>query len=443
MNPLEALKTTMTQTPPPTQSASPFMGADMPPPAPAARPAQNPLMDMAPKVKSKYGTVGNALDKFNQSFAPEHHAAQTEQRAMKEQEAAQQQLATLEQIRALPMEQRQALLPQLSAAIGQEVPASMMSDQEIDKQLAIMRGQLGISPEKAAAPEYKGYSTGDGAFVSFDPTTGEAKQVLDPRPSAENQPKLQTEVGGNGNYWTFDPTTGTMKDTGVRAPPPSAGVTVNNNAGGPEPTIMQKEVDKAWAPILVEWQRLGASDSLKQLSQLDSVVRALESGENLTGPMLGAIDPGLRALFNPNSVNNQQQVEEVVQRNLRAVLGAQFTQKEGDRLIARAYNPQLDEATNKQRLARLIGQMSLSAQQIEAALNHANSYGTMVGFSGKLPTVADFDAALDQAGAPRLEMENTSVSPAEWDAQMQAAQERLSPEEFKRYQELKAKQQGR
>lgn len=360
MNPLAELQKTFTQTPPATQSAAPYMGSSMPPPAPSMKPAQNPLMDVAPKVKSKYGTIGNALEGFQRGFDPQGYAAQKDQRATQEQQQAQQQLATLEQIRALPMEQRQALIPQLSKAVGQPVPPEMMSDQEIDKQLAIMRGQLGIAPEKA---ECKGYSTGDGAFVSFDPTTGEARQVLDPRADPAKQPQLQSKVGGNGNYWSFNPTTGKMEDTGVKAPPPSSGVTINNNAGGPEPTVMQEAVDKEWAPILVEWQRLGSSDSLKQLSQLDAVAKALESGENLTGPMLGALPPGLRVFLNPNSVNSQQQVEEVVQRNLRAVLGAQFTQKEGDRLIARAYNPQLDESVNKLRLARLIGQMSLSAQQ--------------------------------------------------------------------------------
>lgn len=248
-------------------------------------------------------------------------------------------------------------------------------------------------------------------------------------------------VTGQDSIFAVDKKTLDKTDLGIQPKQPAANnVTVNNTTGGPEPTPMQKKVDEAWAPILVEWQRLGASDSLKQLSQLDAVVNALESGENISGPMLGAIPPGLRVFLNPNSVENQQQVEEVVQRNLRAVLGAQFTQKEGDRLIARAYNPQLSEATNKRRLARLMGQMSLSAQQIEAALDHANAYGTMIGFDGQLPTVADFDAALDAAGAPQVNITDESRSPADWQEDRENAASLIGEEKARRLEELRRKQ---
>ena len=86
----------------------------------------------------------------------------------------------------------------------------------------------------------------------------------------------------------------------------------------------------------------------------------------------------------------QQGVEEVVQRNLRLVLGAQFTEKEGERLISRAFDPSLSEKENKKRVDRLLNQIEKAANAKQKAAEYFEKHGTLKGFKGTLMTMQDF-----------------------------------------------------
>jgi hypothetical protein len=111
----------------------------------------------------------------------------------------------------------------------------------------------------------------------------------------------------------------------------------------------------------------------------------------------------VRSLTNPQAVKTKNAVEEVVQRNLRLVLGAQFTEKEGERLIARAYNDRLDTQENAKRVNRLITQIKNAAETKADAIRYFEQNGTLTGWNGKLPSMSDFtfdDRATDRAKQP-------------------------------------------
>jgi hypothetical protein len=132
----------------------------------------------------------------------------------------------------------------------------------------------------------------------------------------------------------------------------------------------------------------GMADPEKNLAQLDAIRGRLEasssgkSGESLTGPILGRVPDAVKSFTNPSSLDVKQQVEDVVQRNLRTVLGAQFTENEGTRLIERAYNPSLDEKTNAMRLGRLTGALRKGLQAKIDAAKYFESNGTLFGYEG-------------------------------------------------------------
>jgi hypothetical protein len=146
----------------------------------------------------------------------------------------------------------------------------------------------------------------------------------------------------------------------------------------------QKKADEAFGKDYVEFRANGGyADVDKQLTQLDGVLKDLESGKkNLTGPVLGSMPDAITAVTNPEAVSARQRVEEVIQRSLRTTLGAQFTQKEGEALIARAYNPRLGEAENASRLRSLIKQIKTMAQQKQSASDYFEKNGTIAGFKG-------------------------------------------------------------
>jgi hypothetical protein len=111
--------------------------------------------------------------------------------------------------------------------------------------------------------------------------------------------------------------------------------------------------------------------------------------------MIGIQPDFVLALTNPQAAGAKEQVQEVVQRNLRVVLGAQFTAKEGDALISRAYNPALKPEQNAARLRKLFEQMSVAAGQKQAMAEYYETNGTLQGYKGKQPNINDFYKALE------------------------------------------------
>jgi len=170
---------------------------------------------------------------------------------------------------------------------------------------------------------------------------------------------------------------------------------VQVNVGGPN-TPGQKKLDETFAQEYADYvAKGGVSDTVKQLQQLRQASAALASDPTLTGPVRGMLPESLRSITNPKAVETRNAVEEVVQRNLRLVLGAQFTEKEGERLIARAFNPLLEPAENKRRVDRLIQQIEAAAAAKIDAARYFEKNGTLTGWQGKLPTIADIERGLE------------------------------------------------
>jgi hypothetical protein len=160
----------------------------------------------------------------------------------------------------------------------------------------------------------------------------------------------------------------------------------------------QKAVDTKYATDFVEWETGGASDAMKSIAQLKAAQKNLGSGQNLTGPMIGMVPDWALAWTNPQAIQTREAVEEVVQRNLRAVLGGQFAQKEGEQLIRRAFNPKLSEQENATRLNRLLTQIEAAAAAKNDAAKFFRENGTLTGWQGKMPSLTDFDP--ENAEAP-------------------------------------------
>jgi hypothetical protein len=186
----------------------------------------------------------------------------------------------------------------------------------------------------------------------------------------------------------------------------SPGVQITLAEGGPSKDTlspMQLKMDDAYTNMLVDWNITGGADVVKSLDQLNDVADRIEGGEeNLSGWIIGNTPDLLLGIVNPSALDAQELVAEIVQRNLKAVLGAQFTEKEGQALIARAYNPSLPEEYNARRLRRLIQSIDTRARALESLNQHFDTYGTSQGWSGQLPSIQQMleeNEAADRAGA--------------------------------------------
>lgn len=180
------------------------------------------------------------------------------------------------------------------------------------------------------------------------------------------------------------------------------GTVVNVGGEGVKLTPFQKKRDEAFAEKMIDWSSTGAVDSSRQVAQISSVMKQFEAGKPLTGPLFAALDAvGLSSIFSPEAKQAKDTVEQVVQRSLRETLGGQFAEREGERLIQRAYNPALPPEANLARLKGLFEQLSFADQAKRAMIEYANKNGTLVGYEGpEMPTASQIEAAMDSAYKP-------------------------------------------
>jgi hypothetical protein len=184
---------------------------------------------------------------------------------------------------------------------------------------------------------------------------------------------------------------------------PERGPLVQNIIGGEKLSPGEIEQDKDFGTEIGQWKRGGGQDMAAQIAQLKPVIESLEAGEPITGVSVAVQPDILLAMTNPKALQSRELVEEVVQRNLKTILGGAFTEREGDRLISRAFNPKLPPEENAKRVRRLFLQMSSAAEQKQAMADYFDQFGTLRGYRGKMPTVQDFYNAMEggpQAATP-------------------------------------------
>ena len=104
----------------------------------------------------------------------------------------------------------------------------------------------------------------------------------------------------------------------------------------------------------------------------DVLTVAEKSGDSITGVSQGILSqyPALQAYFNPEGAVVQDRRASVAQLSLKAILGGQFSEREGELLIQRSYNPLLSEAENVERLTQLINRIEKAENYNQSAAKY-------------------------------------------------------------------------
>jgi hypothetical protein len=176
-------------------------------------------------------------------------------------------------------------------------------------------------------------------------------------------------------------------------------------------TPLETKVEEKSAQDLVDFTIGGGfSDVQKGLSQLEIAKQTLQTQPEgrITGKLVGAQDDtGILKYTNPTAQDTKEQVQEIAQRNLRLILGPQFTAKEGEALINRVYNPALPQSVNVKRLDLLQEQMTSAAKTKQEAVDYYNTNGTLKGFKGKL-----YNSTSDFLNEYNAKIKGTEKTPA-------------------------------
>lgn len=160
----------------------------------------------------------------------------------------------------------------------------------------------------------------------------------------------------------------------------------------------QKSIDSAFATRYVKWEGGERQQADQNLKNLNAKLDILVSGDkNVSGPFLGQVPEGIRAFTNPDSLAFIGDIRDVVFQSLRATLGAQFTEREGDRLVAAAFDPRLSEAENYKRLKRLVEKIQDTKISMEAMSAHWSKKGTLQGYESSQMVFQDvFDSFVEE-----------------------------------------------
>jgi hypothetical protein len=116
----------------------------------------------------------------------------------------------------------------------------------------------------------------------------------------------------------------------------------------------------------------------------DTLVDAEKSGESITGVSQGVLSkfPTTQAFFNPEGAVVQDRIAGVAQLSLKAILGGQFSEREGELLIQRAYNPLLSEAENIERLTQLINRIEKAEKAKQSIVEYYEENNSIAGYKG-------------------------------------------------------------
>jgi hypothetical protein len=163
---------------------------------------------------------------------------------------------------------------------------------------------------------------------------------------------------------------------------------------GEASTVGEKALDKKIGEEYASWVvGGGAVQSASRISRVRDVISKLKKEKDISGPVVGfALDnlPSLASVLYPDAQDAKDVIESVVQTDLRAILGGQFAQKEGEALIKRAYNPRLGEEKNARRLELLALQMQMVSDEKNRAMDYFGEKGSIKGYTFRPFTANDF-----------------------------------------------------
>jgi hypothetical protein len=138
----------------------------------------------------------------------------------------------------------------------------------------------------------------------------------------------------------------------------------------------------------------------KNMNQLGMAINYMVKNPNISGGVTGALPIQVRSLF-PSlkpGANVQQMMEDVVQTNLKKVLGSQFIAKEAEGLMKRIYDPLQPDAVNVDRATRLLKSVQEAAQAKDDAMRYFGQNNTISGYKPKYAMVRSVDDIIYNAG---------------------------------------------
>ena len=154
----------------------------------------------------------------------------------------------------------------------------------------------------------------------------------------------------------------------------------------------QKKVDQTfgtdYAAYVAGGGYAGVESNLGVIQGIHDEIRGAEEG-TLSGPLIGNLPDAAQEFAYPQAADIRERLAGVVQQTLKQILGSQFTQKEAENLVKRAYNPALSQEINARRVATLLTTLRRAALAKDASAKYYEEHGSLKGFTGDQISATD------------------------------------------------------
>lgn len=145
-------------------------------------------------------------------------------------------------------------------------------------------------------------------------------------------------------------------------------------------TVGQKKVDSEFAKDYNDWTSAGRNTVDKNLDRLRAAKQALQQDPSLTGSLRGLAPDFVRNTTNEKAIVTRDDVRAAAQGALRATLGPQFTEREGNQIMDRAYNERLSPEANIAKIDAAIKELERNKENNDRKAAYFQQRGTLTGF---------------------------------------------------------------
>jgi hypothetical protein len=119
-------------------------------------------------------------------------------------------------------------------------------------------------------------------------------------------------------------------------------------------TTAQKAIETNIGKSIAEYTTKDRSEIMGSATKLDNslsnIDEAIKTKRPLFGAIRGQVPDIIRNITNPKAVATRESIQDAIKNLLRPTLGAQFTEKEGERVMNFAINPALSDKEAKRRV---------------------------------------------------------------------------------------------
>ncbi len=164
------------------------------------------------------------------------------------------------------------------------------------------------------------------------------------------------------------------------------------------PTIGEETVDKEFAKELVSWDTGGKADYEVNSKIFREAISDLKSKKTDTGYLagLGSEIPGMRT----DTRETEDKVRKAINGMLRATLGSQFTEKEGERIFRQTFDPYASEESNVERMNMELAKLEKRKDAMVGMSDHFKKNKTMSGYESAPVETGQNDAVEAKSDAP-------------------------------------------